>query len=675
MMLAPERMTKLQMFSLTQDAERVAAVMAREGSVHVVKHPLPKCRGKDFSDSEAAEARDSIVRLKTQADELLGWLDVTAMPVDGENRKSFLYKDKKTVIKTADDSLNKIQKNIEAFYRERDEIRSSLAHLDELSEQMHILSDYGLSIKKLKEFNHFYAVCGSIDRIHVDPLQKRLLDQPNVFATRPMHNGKLAFLLIADLDLEDEMDTILKDSGAQLAKLPSRLEMEDGTAFDHIEMELWRERDKLAELNHEFEKTRDKWQNELSEWQACLEAQIVLFNAMTYADSDGTFALLPGFVPVSRRPALMNRLEKEANGLYYAVSELVTDPAQEKPPTHFRNPGIFRPFELFVKTYGIPGYNDIDPTPLVAISFLLMFGMMFGDVGHGLILAGIGASIVFLPYRLFATMRDLGKILIMAGFSGVAFGFLFGSIFGIENDKILPALWMRPMHAGNLNIILGAAVILGVIMLSAGIMLNIVQAIRRRDIKQALIGQWSTATLIFFWGLIGLFGMHILGYEIQLAAPWIAGLLVIPLLLITGGQIIIYVLKQHRRPQKKVDAEEQQEMESDTEKTEEDSEEELAGILFEPIEIVMNLFTNSVSFLRVAAFGLAHAALTMAVFVINDMIQLPGADILTLPMEHLFIIVLEGMIVTIQCLRLEYYEFFSKFFVGEGVEYSPVIVE
>ena len=88
----------------------------------------------------------------------------------------------------------------------------------------------------------------------------------------------------------------------------------------------------------------------------------------------------------------------------------------------------------------------------------------------------------------------------------------------------------------------------------------------------------------------------------------------------------------------------------------------------------MNLFTNSVSFLRVAAFGLAHAALTMAVFVINDMVRVPGANILSLPVEHLFIIVLEGMIVTIQCLRLEYYEFFSKFFVGNGVAYAPLSI-
>jgi V/A-type H+-transporting ATPase subunit I len=101
-------------------------------------------------------------------------------------------------------------------------------------------------------------------------------------------------------------------------------------------------------------------------------------------------------------------------------------------------------------------------------------------------------------------------------------------------------------------------------------------------------------------------------------------------------------------------------------------EEELATLLFEPVEVVMNLFANSVSFLRVAAFGLAHAALTMATFVIRDMARSPGVDILTQPVEHLGIVALEGMIVTIQCLRLEYYEFFSKFFGGDGVPFAPM---
>jgi V/A-type H+-transporting ATPase subunit I len=309
---------------------------------------------------------------------------------------------------------------------------------------------------------------------------------------------------------------------------------------------------------------------------------------------------------------------------------------------------------MLVRTYGLPGYNDVDPTPLLGISFLTMFGMMFGDVGHGAMLAAIGAAMAFLPYKALDAMRDLGKILMGAGGSGMVFGLLFGSIFGVEKDSVLPAIWMRPGHPENLARFLGAALALGVVIISTGIILGIVQAVRRRDLRSALIGPWSACSLVFYWGLLLVLGLQLAGRPAPLPVGAMAALLAVPVVLIGAGQFLLQMVDQRRgRHGPHADA-------------------ELATIAFEPIEVVMNLFTNSVSFLRVAAFGLAHAALTTAVFVVNDMVRLPGSSIISLPFEHIFVVVMEGMIVTIQCLRLEYYEFFSKFFRGEGVAYAPL---
>jgi V/A-type H+-transporting ATPase subunit I len=395
----------------------------------------------------------------------------------------------------------------------------------------------------------------------------------------------------------------------------------------------------------------------------------LLDEAMSHLGSDGTITLISGFVPASRRASLVRRLEREAQGRYYARFETVEAIAARKTPTHLRNWRIFRPFEMFVKTYGLPGYNDIDPTPFVAISFLAMFGMMFGDVGHGLVLAAIGAALAFLPYRALLAMRDLGRILMMAGLSGTLFGFLFGSVFGVEEDHVLKALWMRPSHPENLTGFLGAALGLGLLILSTGIVLGIVQALRQRDVRKALVGQWSAASLVFFWALLLVVGLQMTGREIPVPPGAVATILAIPLCLIVVGQIV-----PRFRGHKAGRASGPSSPGGSAAAGAEAEEEEMATILFEPIEVVMNLFTNAVSFLRVAAFGLAHAALTMAVFTVNDMVRVPGASILSLPFEHLFIIVLEGMIVTIQCLRLEYYEFFSKFFVGNGVAYAPLSI-
>jgi len=282
--------------------------------------------------------------------------------------------------------------------------------------------------------------------------------------------------------------------------------------------------------------------------------------------------------------------------------------------------------------------------------------MMFGDVGHGAMLAAIGAGMAFLPYRMLDGFRDLGRIVMSAGGVAILFGLLFGSVFGVEKDSVLPALWMRPSHPENLAFFLGSALALGAAILSLGIVLSIVQAVRRKDLRTALIGPWSACSLVFYWGLLSVLGLQMAGRPLDIPVWAAASLLAAPIALIGIGQLVLHAVDRARGRESP------------------HGEVELATLVFEPIEVVMNLFSNSVSFLRVAAFGLAHASLTTAVFVVNDMTRVPGSDIITLPFEHLFVVVLEGMIVTIQCLRLEYYEFFSKFFRGDGAGYAPLSV-
>jgi len=431
---------------------------------------------------------------------------------------------------------------------------------------------------------------------------------------------------------------------------------------------LWIQRDRLAELNGFFDKSRGRWQEVLSEVAARLRAQVLLDDARSMFGSSGDVTLVTGFVPVSLQDGLTGRLETECSGMYFARLDEVAPDSKIVPPTRMRNWKIFRPFEMFVKTYGLPGYSDVDPTPFVGISFLLMFGMMFGDVGHGFVLAVMGAAMAFLPYRALLPLRDLGKILMMSGVSGMIFGFLFGSIFGLEKDSVLPALWMRPGEQENLTVFMGVALLLGISVISLGIILNIVQSLRQGKVRKALIGQWSAASLVFFWGMLSLLGLNMVGKTIPLPPGVLVAVLALPIVVITVGQLFFYFLEMRRHKAKAAAGHEE-------EGEEEGESEEIATILFEPIEIVMNLFTNSVSFLRVAAFGLAHAALTTAIFVVNDMIRAPGASVINLPVGNLFVIVMEGMIVTIQCLRLQYYEFFSKFFVGNGVAYTPLTIQ
>ncbi len=665
MIFAPERMTRIDVWSLCEDAERLAGMLTREGSVHVVERRLSTEEGRGFSPLEREDWRGKIEKLDRQAESMLQHLGLKTQHLLMEQQEAFLDRSTEAIIEETEETLSTLRQTIDEHFRQRQESESEVARLNDISEELHLLNDHGLSFLDLQGFEYFYARCGLIGRAHTERLQRELADEPCALATRPALGNNVAFLLLGDPAQKGRFDRLLKDAGARSPKPPERFvaSFEDGS--EQLEMELWMHRDRLADLTRDYDRSLPTWHAALSACVARLHVHSVLDDALSRFGSNGILTQISGFIPVSKKHALMRRLNKNADGFCHIQFTPVAEPTAEGVPTHLRNFTLFRPFELFVRTYGLPGYNDVDPTPFVALSFLIMFGMMFGDVGHGLCLAAIGAAMAFLPYKLFTAMRDLGRILLMAGLSGTLFGFLFGSCFGIERDSFLPDLWMRPSHPENLTKFLAAAMALGVALLSLGVVLNIVQALRQKKVRKALIGQWSASSLIFFWSLLVLFAMSMMGKEITAPSWLIISLLATPLCLVAGGQVAFLLLDKRRHARIGV---------SPSSSAEEEHEEEIATILFEPIEIVMNLFSNSVSFLRVAAFGLAHAALTMAVFTVNDMVESRVATVLSLPLEHLFIIVLEGMIVTIQCLRLEYYEFFSKFFVGNGVAYAPLSI-
>ena len=113
-------------------------------------------------------------------------------------------------------------------------------------------------------------------------------------------------------------------------------------------------------------------------------------------------------------------------------------------PTLLRNPKSSAPVEGIVSTYGMPGYREIDPTPLVAVTFVLMFGIMFGDLGHGLVLATIGALLSFNVFPKARSHLWPGIVLMACGLSSSVFGLLYGSVFGMED--VIPQLWLSPME-------------------------------------------------------------------------------------------------------------------------------------------------------------------------------------------------------------------------------------
>ena len=283
-----------------------------------------------------------------------------------------------------------------------------------------------------------------------------------------------------------------------------------------------------------------------------------------------------------------------------------------------------------MKNYGTPRYGELDPTWLFALTFVAMFGMMFGDVGHGLL-------IVLGGILLKDKVRGIAPFMVLAGLSSTLFGFLYGSIFGYEH--VLPALWISPLSDPILMLKLAFAWGVGFILLAT--LITIRNNLVDRRYGEALFDNKGVAGMMLYLGML------FAGYR------WVStgnfGWLEQVFLLLPLFIILVYKWRHIKAP----------------------FGERLLVVAIEGFESLMTYISNTLSFLRVAAFSLNHVALAVAVFTLADMMGTAGHWI-TVVLGNLFILVLEGGIVIIQVLRLEYFEGFSRFFRGDGREFRPM---
>jgi V/A-type H+-transporting ATPase subunit I len=368
-----------------------------------------------------------------------------------------------------------------------------------------------------------------------------------------------------------------------------------------------------------------------------LEAAHTLACAAPYAElsslmrARGNLVTVSGWIPKGEVPGLQQMLEQTFAGRYALH---VRDPRPDERllvPSLISHHRWLRPFASLVLNYGVPRYGEIDPTIPFAISFVLMFGMMFGDVGQGSTIALAG---IFLRRRL----GQYSALAIAAGVSSALFGLLYGSVFGFE--EILPALWMPPL-SDPLRM-LGVALGWGIAFISLASVLTIRNRIADGRMKEALFDSRGAAGLVLYLGLI------ISGYRYATQGTLGA---IAPLLVIVALAAILAHTWQHNRAAP--------------------AWERALISLMEAFEAVMAYISNTLSFLRLAAFSLNHVALTLAIFTVGSMMHATGywASVV---LGNIFILILEGGIVGIQTLRLEYYEGFSRFFDGDGRPFQPL---
>lgn len=288
------------------------------------------------------------------------------------------------------------------------------------------------------------------------------------------------------------------------------------------------------------------------------------------------------------------------------------------PPVILSNPSWIRPFELFARLLGTPGSDEADPTPIVAVVAPIMFGFMFGDVGQG--------AIILLTGLVLRNRYPALRILVAGGLMSIVFGVLFGSVFGRED--LTPALWLHPFEQ-PLKMLL-VTLLLGAAVLFIGLCLAALQA------------HWMGGGARWWRTNAG----HMLAYAGLVGAFYDPGLLWLTLLGVAW--FLIGSVSSRREPKG------------------------IGAAALESFETLFQLLINTISFVRIGAFALAHAGLSAALIAIAASTASAWTSVLILIVGNAFVIVLEGLVVAIQTTRLVLFEFFVRFLTATGRQFQPL---
>jgi V/A-type H+-transporting ATPase subunit I len=657
-MLFTERMKKMELLVMKSDVDSVLRYLGNAGCVQLITEP--------GEQRELSGAEREFAELQVKVESLAHFLD---LELGGESDAPHAALERpllrERALKLLDDMKGLVEEEQQLLERRLGLKRT----LDELS----AFSDLQVSFGDIDQLAHFTYRMGVVEPEKLDALARRLEKRAVVLRL----NLPGQFLAVGPKKYRWALDSELKKHDFQEKNFPEGMKGIPADILSTVRADLVTVDDLLRALQEKKARAREERSAEIRFLLANLSIDVSIDAVKQGFASTGSAQKVSGWIPRGRFRDVIAGIESLTGG---RIAVRTFDP-EELPevkagsvqvPVSTPHRRIVRAFERMVFSYSIPPYGTIDPTPFVAVMFVLLFGIMFGDVGQGFVGFSLGVLINLGWVKSFEAYRkkNFGTVFILAGAAAMLAGFLYGSFFANE-DVLVPVTRMvttlligRPLDhivslAGFQKIILffGLTVGIGAVINSTGLLINIVNNAARRNWEKAFLSKTGLAGALFFWYVLFVAVRILLGgHPSGVDAVFVA----IPLIALFFREPLVH-LAEGRRPVLK---------------------DGLFSFIMEGIveilESTIYYVSNSVSFLRVAAFGLAHTVLSAIVFLLAGMVGGAPAGIifqvLVIVIGNAIIIVLEGLIVTIQIVRLQYYEFFSKFFNEAGEEFTPFIL-
>lgn len=429
---------------------------------------------------------------------------------------------------------------------------------------------------------------------------------------------------------ERQIESVLRTAAYHPLQLPAQFQDHPQIVRQQLREQYQHLREEHYQLAGETKSLYRKHEQELLKGMKTLSLAAPYAVLASFLRSRGGLAVVQGWVPKAEVSSLRESLQRRVGRRFVLEARDPAPSEQSTVPSLIYASRWLEPFTSLVCNYGVPRYGELDPSWLFALTFIAMFGLMFGDIGHG-------ATILAVSCGYYRQLGRYAPFVFSLGASSYLFGFLYGSVFGYEG--VIPPLWISPLSDPQQMLMIALFWGVGFILLVTGV--GIRNRIAEGRYAEALLGGGGAAGGLMYLGAI--YGVFHWVEKGSLGSVGTTAIL-LPFLVVLG-----YQWRQVRAP----------------------------GIgkglvvLMESFETLMRYFTNTLSFLRVAAFNLNHAALALAVFALAGMMNVAGHWVMVI-LGNIFILLLEGIIVAIQILRLEYYEGFSRFFSGDGQAFQPL---
>ncbi len=508
----------------------------------------------------------------------------------------------------------------------------------------------------IEDLKLIYVAVASVPTKNFSGLETALTGYP-IFINRCSITKQESFMCLAlPAKHQADIEKILRTYHAEIFYIPKELPHDVNEALKEINKQTKESTDKEKGICDSLNKLGEENKDNIASLKETSENILTLLQAERKILQSGHLATVRGFVPQKKFQELNEKVTGMLEGKVLVLKNEVPESAD--PPTKIKHNRFIRPFEELTKLYGLPHYDEVDPTPLMAITFPIIFGLMFGDLGHGLILL-FGGLIVGYLIKGNRAMKNVCYIMAACGLGASIAGIVFGEAFG----QPLPwgPLWINPTENPTVNVFtfIIFSLFVGVIQITSGIVLEMANFALKHQYADALLT--SGPKIAFYFGGVYL----IAAYQLNFGA-WLSGPILWPLLsfivLVVGKPVYLKATKPA--------------VPHGVEHTEQDT---LSGRLFEGGDLVTRLLSNTISYSRILALLMAHWALLLVTYTVAGLVNPTGStSVLTFALSgvvivfgNIFVLALEGLIVFIHTLRLHFYEWFSKFYAGTGVEFHP----